>query len=615
MFWKSFGVSVVCGLVLTLLGGPSFGSDVLKSEYGAPLKVIVRHDSAVFAEPNESSRSQPLRQFEFYFVLPADESKAKTKDGFYRIASGTSESNVVGWVKESAVVEWPHLQVLGFAKRAERDPAHFFTTQQGVESYLVDGDITDAISREPDGVEILSLLPILVESKTKVHGEETRVFQVAYIHTADPNNIFVSYQPKESITLPQIQRELTLDIVFVIDTTSSMTPYIEAAKEVIRKIAAAVNANQNVKGRVRLGLVGYRDKGDEYTSKILCTLESGTNLAAFESALGRTKAEGGGDNPEQVFAGIRTAITEMNWNDVANRHIILIGDAPNHDDEKSLVSAETVLAAAQPGASSGDVEALLQHITIHTLHVGEGSDTESDLCRHQFASLAAGRDFAGISANTSSVSSFMSSLVTTLTNRVDDTEHAIRGEVDELEVKMNPNAGSIGAVLQYLGKEELVGAAFASGYAGEIDAKGNRTVEPFVLVGRNDLRMFNSALGFFCTLLEDAGEPGSKDVSKILDGLKNLAVQLNYDGEITAKTPLRELAELILGLPVKSPVFDMTPEGIAAMSQKDFESWIEQVSASHALIDGHLENARWFNLGRETKLELRFAFVRISDLP
>lgn len=595
--------------------GKISAGDVLKSESGAALKVIVRHDSAVFAEPDETSRSQAIRQFEFYFVLPADESGAKTKAGFYRVSTTTSSANAIGWLKSDSVVEWPHVQVLGFSKRAERDPGHFFPNQQAVEAYLLDGVTSKAISREPDGIEILSLLPILKESTASSNGETVRVFEVAYLHSADPKNIFVSYQPKESLTIKELRKEMTLDIVFVVDTTSSMSPYIEAAKEVIKKIAAAVNKNQSVKGRIRLALVGYRDKGDEYVSKVLCSLETGSNLAAFESILGKTKADGGGDNPEQVFAGLRTAITELNWNDVANRHIVLIGDAPNHSDENSLASVDSVLAAAQPGASSGDVQALMQHITLHTLHVGEGSGAEFELCSRQFSKLAAGRDFAGISANAASASSFIDQLVKMLTNRVSDTADTIKGEVDKVTARKDPNAGSLGAVLEYLGKEELIGATFTSGYSAETDSKGNRTVEPYVLVGRNDLRSFKSALEFCVTTLQGAGDPGSKDVTKILNGIKTLTVHLNYDGEITAKTPLKVVLQLILGLPVKSTVFDMTPERLAAMSQKDFDAWIAQVDASHAMVDGHIENARWFNLGRETKPELRFAFVRISDLP
>ncbi|MEO1527434.1 MAG: vWA domain-containing protein [Planctomycetota bacterium] len=599
-----------------LLNSPvADASDVLRSKHGAPLKVITRHDSALFAESNRESRSQPLRQFEFFFVLPADDAKAKTKDGFYRVATGTSESNVVGWVSEDDVVEWPHRQVLGFASRSEREPAHFFINPQLTLKYLSGGPADDAISREPEGVEILSLLPILDETTSKIHGEDTKVYRVAYIHTRDPRNVLVSYRPKDTVGISDIQDEITLDIAFVVDTTSSMTPFIDGAKAVIRQIAASVNENQSVRGRVRLALVGYRDRGDEYISKVLCTFEAGTNLAAFESALGRVVPDGGGDNPEQVFAGARTAATELNWNDVANRHMILIGDAPSHVGDKGVASLESVLAAAQPTASSGDVEGQLRQITMHTLRVGEDSGEEWELCGRQFQAMAAGRDLSGKVADTRNVASFTSDLIDLMTRRVDDTEHVIKGEIEEVTARKDPNAGAIGAVLEYLGKEELVGSSFASGYVGEIDNRGNRTVEPYVLVGYNDLRSFNSAVNFCVLTLEGAGDPGNRDVIKIMKELQILTTHANYEGDFDADTPLSEILGLIMGLPVKAKIFEMTPKRLASMTQADYDAWVTQVEASHAMVEGHIENAKWFNLGRETKSELRRAFIKVTDLP
>src|SRR5690606_20782684 len=152
----------------------------------------------------------------------------------------------------------------------------------------------------------------LKEITVDIHGEATKIYETAYIHTADPKNI-TSTVHRDGMTYSQLRGDITLDIAFVLDTTGSMQPYIDAAKSVIRQIAASVNSNQNVKGRVRLALVGYRDRGDEYVSQVLCTFEAGTNLAAFEAVLDRTIADGGGDEPEQVFAGVRTAVTELNW--------------------------------------------------------------------------------------------------------------------------------------------------------------------------------------------------------------------------------------------------------------------------------------------------------------
>lgn len=590
-------------------------SDVFRSEFGAPLKVIVRHDSALFAEPNKSSRSQPLRQFEFYFVLPADDAGAKTKDDFYRVATGTSVSNMVGWISADDVVEWPHLQVLGFTLRSERDAAQFFEDQETVVGYLSEARSDGAISREPEGVEILALLPILKEATVDVRGEATKIYETAYIHTADPKNTLTPAHAADSVDLTQLRNDMTLDIAFVMDTTSSMSPYIDGAKDVVRQIAATVNNNQNVKGRVRLALVGYRDRGDEYVSKVLCSFETGTNLSAFEASLSSVVPSGGGDNPEQVFAGVRTGISELNWNDVANRHMILIGDAPSQINETAVASLESVLSAAQPTAISGNVEAQLGQITIHSLRVGEGTGEEWELCGRQFGALAAGRELSGKAADATNVAKFVKDLVELMTRRVNDTEAIIEGDIEEVRSRKDPNAGAIGAVLEYLGKKELVGPSFASGYIGEIDPRGNRTVEPYVLVSFNDLRSFNAAVNYCVLTLEGAGEPGNRDVNKVLRDLQILVTQANYKGDFGADTPLSEILGLIMGLPVKAKIFEMTPARLAAMTQADYDAWVAQVEASHEMVESHVEHARWFNLGRETRSELRHAFIKVTDLP
>lgn len=582
-------------------------SDVFRSEFGAPLKVIVRHDSAVFAEPNKSSRSQPLQQFEFYFVLPADDAGAKTKDDFYRVATGTSVSNMVGWISVDDCVEWPHLQALGFTLRGGRDAAHFFEDQETVLGYLSEGRSDGAISREPEGVDILALLPILKEATVDVRGEATKVYQTGHI--------IGTAHATDAVDLTQLQNEMTLDLAVVMDTSNSMAPYIDGAKQVVRQIAASVNSNQNVKGRVRLALVGYRDLGDEYVSKVLCTFDTGTNLEAFESALNRTVASGGGDTPEQAFAGVRTAISDLNWNDVANRHLILIGDAPSHINETAITSLESVLSAAQPSAINGNVKAQLGQITIHSLRVGAGSGEEWELCGRQFGALAAGRQLVGKAGDATNVAEFTKDLIELMTRRVNDTEAVIKGDIDKVRSSKDPNAGAIGAVLQYLGEDILVGLSFASGYIGEIDSRGNRCVEPYVLVSFNDLRSFNAAVNFCVLTLEGAGEPGNRDVNKVLRDLQILVTQANYKGEFGADTPLSEILGLITGLPVKAKIFEMTPARLAAMTQADYDAWIAQVEASHEIIESHVKHARWFNLGRETRTELRHAFIKVTDLP
>src|SRR3546814_19375662 len=58
----------------------------------------------------------------------------------------------------------------------------------------------------------------------------------------------------------------TLEMVFVLDTTGSMGGLIEGAKQRIWGIINEVMQKPS-KPRVRVGLVAYRDNGDEYRSE------------------------------------------------------------------------------------------------------------------------------------------------------------------------------------------------------------------------------------------------------------------------------------------------------------------------------------------------------------
>ena len=93
----------------------------------------------------------------------------------------------------------------------------------------------------------------------------------------------------------------SVEVVFVIDTTSSMGGLIEGAKQRIWAIA-----NEIAKGRpapkVKMGLVAFRDKGDSYVTKVFDLSE---NLDNTYKDLLSLSAEGGGDGPEHVIAGAR----------------------------------------------------------------------------------------------------------------------------------------------------------------------------------------------------------------------------------------------------------------------------------------------------------------------
>ena len=82
-------------------------------------------------------------------------------------------------------------------------------------------------------------------------------------------------------------------------------------------------------GKTRAAVVLFRDKGDEYVTRVLQSFTD--DKGAVQGALGRIGVAGGGDTPEHVYAGLMTALN-MSWRPEANKLIVLIGDAAPHGD-------------------------------------------------------------------------------------------------------------------------------------------------------------------------------------------------------------------------------------------------------------------------------------------
>ncbi|MDH5346070.1 MAG: VWA domain-containing protein, partial [Gammaproteobacteria bacterium] len=59
-----------------------------------------------------------------------------------------------------------------------------------------------------------------------------------------------------------------IDVVFVLDTTGSMSGLIDTAKEKIWAIASTMASAQPTPD-IRIGLVGYRDRGDAYVTRVV----------------------------------------------------------------------------------------------------------------------------------------------------------------------------------------------------------------------------------------------------------------------------------------------------------------------------------------------------------
>jgi Mg-chelatase subunit ChlD len=128
-------------------------------------------------------------------------------------------------------------------------------------------------------------------------------------------------------TARELPSKRTIDVAFVLDTTGSMDEEIAAVKSTIRKVSSTLeHGNLDV----RIGMVAYKDRGDEYVTRVYPMT---TDLGSFEREVADVTAGGGGDTPESVNEAVHVALTRLRWDPGAiGRYAFLVGDAPPHLD-------------------------------------------------------------------------------------------------------------------------------------------------------------------------------------------------------------------------------------------------------------------------------------------
>ena len=119
-----------------------------------------------------------------------------------------------------------------------------------------------------------------------------------------------------------------VDIVFVLDVTESMQPYIDAVKQNIIQFAQDLAANNR---DYRLGLVTFEDYVISQYPDCNCEYRSTmtSDVQKFTGWVGTLHAGGGGDIPEDQLDGLAYAAS-FPFRPEAQGIVILVTDAPSH---------------------------------------------------------------------------------------------------------------------------------------------------------------------------------------------------------------------------------------------------------------------------------------------
>ncbi len=129
-----------------------------------------------------------------------------------------------------------------------------------------------------------------------------------------------------------------VEVAFVLDTTGSMGGLIDGAKRKIWSIARRIGEGRP-RPDLRIALVGYRDLGDEYVTRVH---DFSRDMDEVHERLMAFQASGGGDTPEHVSAALGAAVQQLSWSQgptapggsggPALQILFLVGDAPPHVD-------------------------------------------------------------------------------------------------------------------------------------------------------------------------------------------------------------------------------------------------------------------------------------------
>ena len=153
-----------------------------------------------------------------------------------------------------------------------------------------------------------------------------------------------------------------VEVAFVLDSTGSMGDLIDGAKQKIWSIANSIIARKPTP-EVRIGLIAYRDRGDQYVTN---RFDLTDDIDAVFRNLQSFQADGGGDDEESVNQALYEAVTQLTWTKDRNvlKIIFLVGDYPPHMDYRDDVKYQVTCR-----------EAVKRDLIINTVQCGDVAET------------------------------------------------------------------------------------------------------------------------------------------------------------------------------------------------------------------------------------------------
>jgi hypothetical protein len=476
-------------------------------------------------------------------------------------------------------------------------------------------DAPDAlVSMEPkrfvDITRHFYILPIVRFDSVTLDGDDARYLQLAAAvpggRGADTlkNAAYLDQAAtaRDATQGTQVQ-DLKLDVVFVMDTTRSTQPYIDATRAAVATMVKRLD-NPEIKGRVRFGLVGYRD-AHERIPNIEYTARNFTPALVDAVALGKlldTEAKatpvGSLDYAEEMFAGVDLALRSQ-WEPDALRFVVLVGDASSHP--KGHPQNTT-------GKDERDLRREADDAQVHLLAIHLRDERASDdhgRAEEQFAHLArirGGTEAALVPVDAFRQEDFQKAVETVTATLLDRLAGAVTPKpAAHTEAEPKPGKGPVAesgalaeqlwdaALVEYVGRvAEPPKDVIAWALDRDLINPTDRSLEVRVLITRAQLSSLLQALDSVVQAFMKA----EATQAQFFDALQAVSGQtLKRPEDIAGATKLAAsglLPAFIQSLPYKSDVLSLSNEMYASMTA-------EQRSALEWNLLGKLKQYRTIN--------------------
>ncbi|PLY16023.1 MAG: VWA domain-containing protein [Sedimenticola sp.] len=341
----------------------------IETSTGLPLQVLPRpfgniyQDREANADAVVQANVQAFRPLYVFAREAIDLSNPAEPQGWYRVGSNSKQA--LGWMQARDALEWRQALVVAYTHPGGvsegRQPVLMFKDAQSLRD-IVDaddmagkaGEIYAAIEKAEAPESVVSMepkryidinrqfyiLPILDWEQLDIYGDEVRLLQIAAAvpgqrgaDTLSDSGYLDQASTGREVDQGAGLESLSIDIVFVMDTTRSMQPYIDMTRDAVRRMVQTTG--DRLKDKVKFGLVGYRDSvaaapAVEYTSRNFTPdLVDANTLIEVLGNDGKATTAGSLDYAEEVFAGVDTGL-RSNWRPGALRFLVLVGDASAH---------------------------------------------------------------------------------------------------------------------------------------------------------------------------------------------------------------------------------------------------------------------------------------------